>query len=118
MWRSGDHWPGVAALCFRPRMHPFANKFKILMHLATLSIVAIPLLLVALTLNNLKPWAELCLIAGVLLILACFLYAYVLTILHWKARYGGKHSDPSGSAASFGDLRLLQAHLLLAAYPA
>ena len=74
-------------------MYPFANKFRTLISLAKLAIVAIPLLLVALILNNLRPWAQLCLIAGVLSVLPCFLYVYVLTILHWKARYRGQHSD-------------------------
>ena len=74
-------------------MHPFANKFRILIRLAKLAIVAIPLLLLALILNNCKTWAQLSLIAGVLSFLPCFIYAYVLTILHWKARYRGQHSD-------------------------
>lgn len=74
-------------------MHPFENKFKILIRLAKLAGLAIPLLLVALILNNIKPWAQLCLIAGVLSVVPCFLFLYVLTILHWKARYRGQHSD-------------------------
>ena len=78
-------------------MHPFANKFKILVRLVKLAILGIPLLLLALILNNLPPWAQLCLISGVVLVLPCFVWAYVLTILHWKARYRGRHSDLWGA---------------------
>jgi hypothetical protein len=74
-------------------MNPFTKQFRTLIRLAKLAIVAVPLLLLALILNNLRPWAQLCLITGVLSFLPCILYAYVLTILHWKARYRGRHSD-------------------------
>jgi hypothetical protein len=74
-------------------VHPFANKFRILVRLAKLALVAIPLLVLALILNNRSPWAQLCLIGAVVFCLPCFIFAYVLTILHWKSRYRGTHSD-------------------------
>jgi hypothetical protein len=34
-----------------------------------------------------------CAIAAALAVVPCFLFTYVLTILHWKSRYKGDHSD-------------------------
>ncbi len=98
-------------------MHPFANKFRTLTRLSKLAIAAIPLLLLALILNNVRPWAQLCLVAGVLSLLPCFLYGYILTILHWKARYRGQHSDLWGvllllEASSWFKLIYLLRHII------
>lgn len=69
-------------------MHLFANKFRILVRLAKFALLAIPLLLIAAILRS-GPLA----IVGALAVLPCFGFAYVLTLLHWKSRYRGRHSD-------------------------
>jgi hypothetical protein len=74
-------------------MHPFANRFKILVRLAKLALAAIPLAALAAIVHNYSPWAELLVVLAVLSFLPCFIFAYVLTILHWKSRYRGTHSD-------------------------
>jgi len=73
--------------------HPFANKFRILVRLARLALVAIPILVLALVFSSHSPAPQLCIVLAVLCILPCFVYGYVLSILHWKARYRGNHSD-------------------------
>jgi hypothetical protein len=40
-----------------------------------------------------SPWPQLLVVLAMLSVLPCFIYAYVLTILHWKSRYRGTHSD-------------------------
>jgi len=74
-------------------VHPFANKFRILVRLAKLALVAIPLAVLAVILHSHSPWPELLAVLAVFLFLPCFVFAYVLTILHWKSRYRGTHSD-------------------------
>lgn len=74
-------------------MHPFANKFRILVRLAKFALVAIPLLLLAAVLHSHSPLPQFCVVLAVLAFMPCFAYAYVLTILHWKGRYRGRHSD-------------------------
>ena len=74
-------------------MHPFANKFRILVRLAKLAALAIPLIALAAVLWGRSPWPEVLVMLAVLTLAPCFLYAYVLTILHWKARYRGRQSD-------------------------
>ena len=74
-------------------MHPFANKFRILVRLANLALVAIPLAVLAAILQNHSPWPQLLIGLAILAFLPCFIFAYVLTILHWKSRYRGAHSD-------------------------
>ena len=73
--------------------HPFANKFRILGRLAKLALVAIPILVLALIFSSHPPTPQLCIVLAMLCILPCLVYCYVLTILHWKARYRGNHSD-------------------------
>ena len=74
-------------------VHPFANKFRILVRLAKLALVAIPLLVLAAILHSHSPWPQLLVVLAVFSFLPCFIYAYVLTILHWKSRYRGTHGD-------------------------
>jgi hypothetical protein len=74
-------------------VHPFANKFRILVRLAKLALVAIPLFVLAAILHSHSPWPQLLVVLAVFSFLPCFIYAYVLTILHWKSRYRGTHSD-------------------------
>ena len=69
-------------------VHPFANKFSILVRLAKFALLAIPVLALAAVLRS-----ALLAILGLLILTPCFVYAYVLTILHWKSRYRGEHSD-------------------------
>ena len=78
-------------------MHPFANKFRILVRLAKLAILAIPLLVLAAAFHNRPPWANVLLLLAACSCLPCFIFAYVLTILHWKSRYRGTHSDLWGA---------------------
>jgi hypothetical protein len=73
--------------------HPFTNKFRILVLLAKIALVAIPLVVLAGILHAHSPLPELCVALAVLAVAPCFVYSYVLTILHWKARYRGRHSD-------------------------
>jgi len=77
-------------------VHPFANKFRILVRLAKLALVAIPLLVLAAVLHSHSPWPQLLGVLAMLSVLPCFIYAYVLTILHWKSRYRGTHSNMWG----------------------
>ena len=74
-------------------MHPFANKFRVLVRLAKLALAAIPLAVLAAILHSHSPWPEVFGVLAVLTALPCLIYAYVLTILHWKGRYRGRHSD-------------------------
>jgi hypothetical protein len=74
-------------------VHPFANKFRILIRLAKVALVAIPLLVLAALLHRTSQWPQLLVGLAVLSFLPCFIFAYVLTILHWKSRYRGTHSD-------------------------
>jgi len=78
-------------------MHPFANKFRILVRLAKLALAAIPLLVLAAIWHSHFPLPEICIALALLSFLPCFLFVYVLTILHWKARYRGRHSDMWGA---------------------
>jgi hypothetical protein len=74
-------------------VHPFANKFRILVRLSKVALLGIPLLAFAVVLHNHSPLPELCGFLALLSFLPCVVYGYVLTILHWKARYRGNHSD-------------------------
>lgn len=74
-------------------MHPFSNKFRILVRLAQLALFALPLGLAAWILpHNSLPHVA-CGVLAVLCVLPCLVFAYVLTILHWKSHYQGVHSD-------------------------
>jgi hypothetical protein len=72
-------------------MHPFAKKFSILVRLGWLAALSVPLQIATAVL----PWrfAKISLVASALMMLPCFIFAYVLTVLHWKGRYRGRHSD-------------------------
>jgi hypothetical protein len=98
-------------------MNPFANKFRILSRLARVALLALPLLVVAAVLHNHAPLPELCGLFAALVALPCLIYGYVLTILHWKARYRGSHSDLWGvllllEASGWFKLVYLFRHLL------
>jgi len=98
-------------------MNPFANKFRILNRLAKVALLALPLLLVAAIFHSRSPLPELCGVLAVLAAFPCLIYGYVLTILHWKARYRGNHSDLWGvllllEASGWFKLVYLFRHLL------
>src|SRR5215470_2873207 len=98
-------------------MHPFANKFRILTRLAKLALLGVPFLVTAPFLHSRSLLPQMC---GVVALLAAFpvlIYGYVLTILHWKARYRGNHSDLWGvllllEASSWCKVIYLFRHLL------
>ena len=96
-------------------MNPFAKKFSVLVRLAQLAALAVPLLPAA----ALLPWhlAKLSLVLAALMMLPCFIFAYVLTVLHWKGRYRGRHSDMWGvllllETSSFFKVIYLFRHIL------
>ena len=98
-------------------MNPFANKFRMLSRLAKVALLAVPLLVVAAALHSHSPLPELCGLFAALVALPCLIYGYVLTILHWKARYRGSHSDLWGvllllEASGWFKLVYLFRHLL------
>jgi len=74
-------------------MHPFANKFRILGRLAKVALLAIPLLVIAAVLHSHAPLPQLCGLLAFVAVFPCLIYGYVLTILHGKARYRGRHGD-------------------------
>src|SRR6516225_7688285 len=74
-------------------MNPFANKFRILCKLAKVALLAFPCFFAAILLRSHLALSELCFVLGMLVAFPCLIYGYVLTILHWKARYRGNHSD-------------------------
>lgn len=74
-------------------MHPFEAKFEMLKRFAKIALVAIPLLFLAFILQSHPPWSKGLAILALLTFLPLFIYAYVLTILHWKSRYRGTNSD-------------------------
>src|SRR5258707_1164032 len=73
--------------------HPMHNKFRILTRLAKLALLSLPFIVVGLSFRHTEPVAITCGVLALLAILPCFIFGYVLTILHWKARYRGEHSD-------------------------
>ena len=98
-------------------MNPFANKFRLLSRLAKVALLAVPLLVAAGVLHSHSPMPELCGLFAVLVALPCLIYGYVLTLLHWKARYRGSHSDLWGvllllEASGWFKLVYLFRHLL------
>ena len=74
-------------------MHPFAAKFDILTRLAKLGLLAVPFTAAAVLLHPYSHWQTICVLLSIITVSPCLLYGYVLTILHWKARYRGTHSD-------------------------
>ena len=98
-------------------MNPFANKFKILGKLAKIALLAVPCFFAAALLRTHLGLSELCFILGMLVAFPCLIYGYVLTILHWKSRYRGNHSDLWGvllllEASSWCKLIYLFRHML------
>ena len=74
-------------------MNPFANKFSILGRLSKIALLAVPCFVAAVLLRTHLALSELCFVTGMLVALPCLIYCYVLTLLHWKSRYRGRHSD-------------------------
>jgi hypothetical protein len=74
-------------------MHPFSKKFRILKLLAKIALLGMPLGLIAWYLPHDSTGSKVCAIAAALLVVPCFIFTYLLTILHWKSRYKGDHSD-------------------------
>jgi hypothetical protein len=101
-------------------MNPFANKFRILGRLAKVALLAVPLLAAAAAsglLHGPPLLPELCMFLALVAVCPCLIYAYVLIILHWKARYRGSHSDLWGillllEASGWFKLVYLFRHLL------
>jgi hypothetical protein len=98
-------------------MNPFANKFRILRRLAKIALLALPMLVFAAVLHSHSPLPELFLFLAVLAAFPCLIYGYVLTVLHWKGRYRGSHSDLWGvllllEASGWFKLVYLFRHLL------
>lgn len=73
--------------------HPFAKKFRILVRLAKFALAAIPLLVLAAILREHSPRPQMLIVLAMFTSVPCLVFAYVLTILHWKSRYRGTHSD-------------------------
>jgi hypothetical protein len=69
-------------------VHPLANKFRVLSRLAKFALLAIPVVVLAAFFRS--EWMA---VVGLVILSPCFVYGYVLTILHWKSRYRGEHSD-------------------------
>src|SRR5688572_12953798 len=76
--------------------YPFAKKFRILVRLAKIALVAIPLSLMAAIFESRSPLPQISIVLAILVAVPCLIYGYVLTILHWKSRYRGNHSDAWG----------------------
>ena len=74
-------------------MHPFASKFVLLRRLARLGAVGAILVLIGAACRFVPTIGNAVVVVGCVAILPLFVFAYVLTILHWKARYRGSHSD-------------------------
>ena len=101
-------------------MNPFANKFRMLGRLAKVALLAVPFVAAAAA-SALLPGPpalpELCLFLALATACLCLIYGYVLTILHWKGRYRGSHSDLWGvvlllEASGWFKLVYLFRHLL------
>jgi hypothetical protein len=67
------------------------NRFGRLRFLGWLALAGLPFLLVAFLTS--ETTQIICAVTGAVLLFPCFIYTYVLVILHWKDRYRGKHSD-------------------------
>lgn len=98
-------------------MHPFANKFRTLGQLSKFALLAVPLLIGAALLHGHSVLPELCAFLALVSVCPCLIYGYVPTILHWKARYRGSHSDLWGAllvleASGWFKLVYLFRHLL------
>jgi hypothetical protein len=64
--------------------------------LGILAGASLPFLAVA-AFHERGPLATFCAVTAAVLFLPCFVYLYILTILHWKDRYKGRHSDLWGA---------------------
>jgi hypothetical protein len=79
--------------------------------------LAIPLVVLAFILPAGSTIREICALLALGSAFPCLVYGYVLTILHWKARYRGSHSDFWGivlllEVSSWSKLVYLFRHLL------
>jgi hypothetical protein len=92
---STDNSSSAALVCHR--RHPFRSKFSTLVRLMKIALVAIPLFAIAVALKFNSPTAIVCCVLSALAFVPFFIYVYVLTILHWKGRYRGRHSDLWGT---------------------
>jgi hypothetical protein len=73
-------------------MNPFDKRFRRLARLFKIGLAAIPLLIVSIFLGDTTPSKILATLAA-LCAIPVLVYFYCLTILHWKSRYRGDHSD-------------------------
>jgi hypothetical protein len=63
------------------------------LNLAIVSLIGLGLLLLGIALDEEKPWRVLLIILGFCAFFPGLIYGQVLTILHWKERYRGDHSN-------------------------
>ena len=70
----------------------FDKRFRRLAVLLKLGLVAIPLFITSMFLGDTIASKVLAVVA-LLCVLPVLVYFYCLTILHWKSRYRGEHSD-------------------------
>ena len=72
--------------------HTLENKFKIFKKLFKIALVGAPFVIAAFYIQN--ETAKLtCTVIGIITVVPFFIFAYVLTLFHWKSRYRGSHSD-------------------------
>jgi ABC-type dipeptide/oligopeptide/nickel transport system permease subunit len=69
----------------------YSNRFKILKKLFIPFLIGVVFLIVACFLKE-ENGRNLIAFLGAILALPCFIYSYILTILHWKERYTGDKS--------------------------
>ena len=69
----------------------YSNRYRILKKLFILFLAGIALFIVAILLSE-GSGRNAAFFVGVLLVAPCFIYSYILTILHWKERYVGNSS--------------------------
>ncbi len=69
----------------------YRNRYRILRRLFIPFIIGIVLGIVAFFLRD-QSLSKLLAVVAAIGILPCFIFAYVLVILHWKERYVGNHS--------------------------
>lgn len=72
-------------------INPWETRFRRIRLFGWLALAGLPFVALAvLTADFIQIFAT---ITAVLLIVPAFIYIYVVVILHWKARYRGRHSD-------------------------
>ena len=78
------------------RMNDFSLHYKRLIPLSFCTLIGLILALLSAVISQIYSSSSLCTalaILGGILALPGFIYMYCLTILHWKHRYSGRHSN-------------------------